>query len=104
VRQLESALARGSFQQQVADWQEALVVSKISNPFIKRIQVTGITQRKRRQQLKVAEIARRFQLNKLFKPSVWPYTLVMLCGVVVNEGFFEFPKRRIEFCATFSAY
>src|SRR4030095_6506967 len=104
MRQFESALAGGSLQQKVANRQDALVISKVDDPFIKRVQVAGIAQGKCGEQLKIAQIARRFQLDELFESPMRSHALVMLCGVVVNELFLEFPERGVEFCSTVSAY
>src|SRR5580765_3953343 len=104
MRQPESALAGGPLQQQVANRQDALMVSKVGDPFIKRVKIAGIAQRKCREQLKVAQIARCFQLDELFESSMRPHTLVMLRGVVVDKLFLEFSERGVEFRSTVSAH
>src|SRR5689334_12705133 len=104
MRELESALAGWPFQQQVTNRQDALVVPKVGYPFVKRVQVAGISERKCGQQLKVTPIARRFHLNKLLELAVRAHALVMPRCVVVNELFLEFPKGGVQFSAAFSVY
>src|SRR5262245_54906220 len=100
MRQLESTLAGRPLQEQVANRQDALVIPKICDPLIERVQVTGIAERKRSQQLKVTQIRRSLQFDQLLEPTMRPYTLVMPRGVVVNELLLELPEGCVELSAT----